>query len=58
VGNFNAKIRREGFFKPVNGSWSLHETSNENRIRAIDFATNNNNNKMYTLPTRKLYQEI
>ena len=23
------------------GYWSLHETSNENGIRAIDFATNN-----------------
>lgn len=29
-------------FKTVIGSWSLHETSNENGIRAIDFATNNN----------------
>jgi hypothetical protein len=42
VGNFNTKIGREGIFKPVIGSWSLHETSNENGIRAIDFATNNN----------------
>ena len=43
VGNFNAKIGREGIFKPVIGSLSLHETSNENGIRAIDFATKNNN---------------
>jgi hypothetical protein len=34
VGDFNAKIEREGVF---NWNWRLHETSKENGIRAIAF---------------------
>jgi endonuclease/exonuclease/phosphatase family metal-dependent hydrolase len=41
VGDFNTKIGRE-VFKPVTGKWSMRETLNENGIRAMDFATNNN----------------
>ena len=58
VGNFNTKIGREGIFKPVIGSWSLHEMSNDNGNRTIDFATNNNNNNMTLKSThfpRKTY---
>ena len=44
MGKFNTKIGREGVFNPVIESWSLHETSNENGIREVVFATNNNNN--------------
>jgi hypothetical protein len=44
-------------FKPVIGNWRLQETSNENGIRAIDFANNNNNNNnnnnKYILPKQK-----
>jgi hypothetical protein len=40
-GNFNTKTGREEILKPVIGNWSLHETSNDNGIRATDFATNN-----------------
>jgi len=37
VGDFNAKIEREGAFKPFMWNWRLHETSKENWIRAISF---------------------
>jgi len=42
VGNFNSKIGREDIFKSAIGKCSVHETPNENGIRVIDFATNNN----------------
>jgi len=42
VGDFNAKIGKEEIFKPAAGKSSLHETSNENGITTIDFATNYN----------------
>ena len=38
----NAKTGIEEVFKPVTGNWGLQETSNANKTRAIDFATNNN----------------
>ena len=42
AGDFNAKLGKEEIFKPVTGNSTLHETSNENGITAIDFTTNNN----------------
>jgi hypothetical protein len=42
VGDFNAKRGREEVFKLDTGKFSLHATSNENVISAIDFATNDN----------------
>jgi hypothetical protein len=35
VGDFNAKIEREGVFKPFMWNWRLHATSKENGIRTI-----------------------
>jgi hypothetical protein len=37
MGDFNAKIGRQEVFKPVVWKLSLHETSVDNRITAIDF---------------------
>jgi hypothetical protein len=37
VGDFNAKVEREGVFKPRVWNWRLHEISKENGIRAIAF---------------------
>jgi len=37
VGDFNAKVEREGVFKPCMWNWRLHETSKENGIRAIAY---------------------
>jgi hypothetical protein len=40
--DFNAKVGREDIFKPIIGNESLHEASNDNRIRVINFATSKN----------------
>jgi hypothetical protein len=37
--DFNAKVGREEIFKLTIGNESLHETSNENRVRVVNFAT-------------------
>jgi hypothetical protein len=42
LGNVNAKVGREDIFKPTIGNESLHEISNENGIRVVNFATSKN----------------
>jgi hypothetical protein len=39
LGDFNAKVGREDIFKPTIGNESLHETSNDNGVRVVNFAT-------------------
>jgi hypothetical protein len=39
LGDFNAKIGREDIFKPIIGNECLHETSNDNGVRVVNFAT-------------------
>jgi hypothetical protein len=41
LGDFNAKVGREDIFKPTIGNESLHEISNDNGIRVVNFATMN-----------------
>jgi hypothetical protein len=41
-GDFHAKLRREDIFKPIIGNESLHKTSNDNRVRVVNFATSKN----------------
>jgi hypothetical protein len=36
---FNAKLGREDTFKPTIGNDSLHEDSNDNGVRVVNFAT-------------------
>jgi endonuclease/exonuclease/phosphatase family metal-dependent hydrolase len=38
LGDFNAKVGREDIFKPTVGNESLHEISNDNGTRAVNFA--------------------
>ena len=38
LGDFNAKVERENIFKPTIGNESLHQESNDNRVR-LNFAT-------------------
>jgi hypothetical protein len=39
LGDFNAKLRREDTFKLTIGNESLHEDSNDNCVRVVNFAT-------------------
>jgi hypothetical protein len=36
--DFNAKVGREGIFKPIIGNESLHEISNDNGVRVVNLA--------------------
>jgi hypothetical protein len=42
LGDFNAKLGREDIFKPTIGNESLHEDSNDNGVRVVNFATSKN----------------
>jgi hypothetical protein len=39
LGDLNAKVGRENIFKPTIGNESLHEISNDNGVRVVNFAT-------------------
>ncbi|PNF26439.1 hypothetical protein B7P43_G16450 [Cryptotermes secundus] len=42
LGDFNAKVGREDIFKPTIVNESLHEISNDNGVRVVNFATSEN----------------
>ena len=42
LGDFNAKVGKENIFKPTIGNESLHQDSNDNRVRIVNFATSKN----------------
>jgi hypothetical protein len=42
LGDFNAKVGREHIFKPTIENESLQEISNDNGVRAANFATSKN----------------
>jgi endonuclease/exonuclease/phosphatase family metal-dependent hydrolase len=42
LGDFNAKVGLEDIFKPTIGNESLHEISNDNGNRLVNFATSKN----------------
>jgi hypothetical protein len=42
LGHFKAKVRREDTFKPTIGNESLHQDSNDNGVRVVNFATSKN----------------
>jgi hypothetical protein len=42
LGDFNAKVGKEDIFKPIIGNESLHEISNDNGVRLVNFATSKN----------------
>jgi hypothetical protein len=41
-GDSNAKVDREDIFKPTIQNESLHENSNDNGVRVVNFATSEN----------------
>ena len=40
--DFNAKVGRENIFKPTIGNESLHQDSNDNGVRIVNFGTSKN----------------
>jgi hypothetical protein len=42
LGDFNSKVGREDIFKLAIGNESLHEISNDNGVRVVNFATSKN----------------
>ena len=42
LGYFNAKVGRENIFKLTVGNESLHQDSNDNGVRIVNFATSKN----------------
>ena len=42
LGDFNAKVGRENIFKPTIGIESLHQDSNDNGVRIVNFGTSKN----------------
>ena len=42
LGDFKAKVERENIFKPTTGNESLHQDSNDNGVRIVNFSTPKN----------------
>jgi hypothetical protein len=42
LGDFNAKMGRENFLNPTIGNESIHQNSNDNSVRIVNFATSKN----------------
>jgi exonuclease III len=51
LGDFNAKMSRKDIFKPTIGNECLHEISNDNGVRLVNFATSKNIIQKYDVPT-------
>jgi hypothetical protein len=55
LGDVNAKVGREDIFKPIIGNESLHEASNNNGVRVVNFATSKNIIVKSTFPHRDIH---
>jgi hypothetical protein len=57
LGGFNAKVGWEDIFKPTIRNESLHEISNDNGVRVVNFATSKNFVvKSTKFPHRKIHK--
>jgi exonuclease III len=57
LGDFNAKVGRKDTVKPKIGNESLHEISNDNGVRLVNFATSKNlGAKSKMLPHRNIHK--
>jgi len=54
LGDFNAKVGRVNIFKPTIGNESVHQDSNDNCVRIVNFATSKNLVKSTMSPHRKI----
>jgi hypothetical protein len=52
LGDFNAKVGKEDIFKPTIENESVHEISNDNGVRLVNFATSKSlQSQKYDVPT-------
>jgi len=57
LGDFNAKVGKETIFKPTIGNESLHQDSNVNGVRRVNFATSKNSVVKSTMfPNRNIHK--
>jgi hypothetical protein len=57
--DFNAKVSREDIYKPTIEKENLHEISNDNGVRVVNFATTKNlTGKSTLLPHRNIHKYI
>jgi hypothetical protein len=57
LGDFSAKVGREDIFKPATGNESLHEISNDNGVRIVNFAALKNLTVRSTMfPDRNIHK--
>ena len=53
VGDFNAKLGKEQLYKDIIGRHSLHDVTNNNGLRLVQYATTNNFKVLTTWFARK-----
>jgi hypothetical protein len=56
LGDFNANVGMEDIFKPIIGNESLHEVSNGNGVRVVNFATSKKSVKSTTFPHLSIHK--
>jgi len=56
LGDFNAKVGREIIFKPTTGQESLHQDSNDNGVRLVNFTSKNLVVKSTIFPHRNIHK--
>jgi len=56
--NFNAKVGGENIFKPTTGNESLHQDSNDNGVRIVNFATSKNLVKSTMFPHQNIHLDF
>jgi len=58
LGDFNAEVGKESIYKPTIGNGSLHNETNNNRIKMIQFAISNGLNvRCTTFPHKGIHKE-
>jgi hypothetical protein len=56
LGDFNVKVGREYVFEPTIGQKSLHQDSNDNGVRLVNFTTSKNLVKSTMFPHRNIHK--